>query len=112
MGILRSRYNNYSKHMNFPSKEYLDLKLRLSGGKDIITTRVSSEYEKFKDDAIGTRYLTDLGYILELKKKNQFSSIKEHPYYTELTNEWINQINKYPKYIVLTLFPFERIKHE
>lgn len=77
----------------FPKKEYDDYIKRLTNNKVIYTTRVSSEMGKYKMNGI---YKSDFGDLKVVFLKH-YSKLSNHPFYNELNENQICEINKYIK---------------
>ncbi len=79
------------KYISFPKNEYLSYLNRLNANKVIYTTRVSNEVNKYK---FGEKYNSDFG-ILKVIFLKHFSKLSDHPFYNELNNSQIQEIEKY-----------------
>jgi hypothetical protein len=88
------------KLITFPKSEHKSLIKRLKNNKQIITTRVSNEFDKYNINDI---LFSDLGYELKVLKIKNYQNIKEHPYYNELTKSQIDLIDKYSQFQVIWL---------
>ena len=66
----------------------------------IITTRVSSDYNKFHE---GDIVQTPWNKLYKVTNRLEITNIKDHPYYNELTKDQIAFLSKYDKIAVLTL---------
>jgi hypothetical protein len=66
----------------------------------IITTRVSSEYDKFHE---GDIVQTPWNKLYKVTNRLEITDIKDHPYYNELTKDQISLLSKYDKIAILTL---------
>jgi hypothetical protein len=84
------------KEIAFPAEEIDTLKKQ----NRIVTTRVSSDYNKFfVDDLVKTPW----GDIFRVPKREEISDVKDHPYFNELTEDQKKFLSKYNKIAVLTL---------
>ena len=83
--------NDKFDYIDFPKNEYKDYKKRLSENKTIYTTRVSNEVGKYKKEKI---YNSSFGKLKVIYFKH-FENINEHPFYNELKEQQINEINLY-----------------
>ncbi len=79
--------------ISFPKNEYEDYMARLRNNKVIYTTRVSSEVGKYK---IGIVYQSDFGNLKVVCLKH-YEKLCHHPFYNELTQNQIREINQYIK---------------
>ena len=84
------------KKISFPLEEIEQLKAQ----DCLITTRVSREYNRYHVGEIVTPPWKQLYIVTHVQK---IKHIKEHPYYSELTNNQIQLISKYKRIDVLTL---------
>lgn len=80
-------------YISFPKNEYNAYIKRLTNNKIIYTTRVSSEVDKYK---IGVVYKSDFGNLKVVFLKH-YSKLSNHPFYSELNEDQICEINKYIK---------------
>lgn len=80
-------------YISFPKNEYDDYIKRLNDKKVIYTTRVSSEVDKYKMDGV---YKSDFGDLKVVCLKH-YSKLSNHPFYNELNEDQICEINKYIK---------------
>ena len=87
--------NEYST-ITFP-KEEIEI---ISKQDRIITTRVSSDYNKFHE---GDIVQTPWNKLYKVTNRLEIANIKDHPYYNELTKDQIAFLSKYDKIAVLTL---------
>jgi len=91
------------KHLvkiTFPISEHPALIQRLKNNQQIITTRVSDEFNKYH---VGNIVKSDLNYNLKVLKIKSFKNIKNHPYFNELNKNQISIIQKYPQFQVIWL---------
>ena len=87
-------------NMKFPKDECGDLKSRLKRNKNIFTTRVDREQNKYR---VGDIVKVDFwDNELEVVSVKTYSDIRKHPFYRELTDDWKNQI-KDKKFDVIEL---------
>lgn len=78
-------------YISFPKNEYANYLKRLANNNIIYTTRVSSEVNKYKINHI---YKSDFGNLKVIFLKH-YSKLINHPFYKELNNNQIKEINKY-----------------
>jgi len=78
-------------YIEFPENEYEDYRKKLNENKTIYTTRVSNEVGKYKKDKIYNSYFGKLKVIY----CKHFENINEHPFYNELKEKSIKEINSY-----------------
>lgn len=84
------------KNISFPINEINTLKNK----NNIITTRVSADYNTFfKNDIVKTPW--DSYFIIS--DRIEITNINKHPYYDELTKDQIKFLSKYNKIAILTL---------
>lgn len=83
--------NEEFDYIDFPKNEYEDYRKKLSENKIIYTTRVSNEVGKYRKEKI---YNSCFGKLKVIYFKH-FENISEHPFYTELKEQQINEINLY-----------------
>lgn len=81
----------YLKYISFPTDEHVTLNARLSQGKPIYTTRVSNEVGKYQLDEV---YKSNFGN-LKIASVKHIEALREHPFYFELTDDQIAEIEKY-----------------
>ena len=79
--------------ISFPKEEYKDYLERLNNNLVIYTTRVSAEVGKYK---LGEIYSSNFGDLKVISLK-RYSNLKDHPFYDELNENQINEINEYIK---------------
>lgn len=79
------------KYISFPKNEYASYLNRLKDNKVIYTTRVSNEANKYK---FGEIYNSDFG-VLKVISLKHFSKLIDHPFYHELNNNQLQEIEKY-----------------
>lgn len=79
------------KYIRFPENEYASYLNRLKDDKVIYTTRVSNEVNKYKLDE---EYNSDFG-VLKVISLKHFSKLSDHPFYQELNNNQLQEIEKY-----------------
>lgn len=88
-------YENWSSdvvgYINFPECEYESYQKRIYNNEVIYTTRVSSEVGKYKENKKYDSYFGKLKVI----SVEHFDNISEHPFYSELNEKQINEINLY-----------------
>lgn len=80
-------------YIDFPSNEYESYSKRISDGKEIYTTRVSNEVGKYEENKI---YDSPFGK-LKVTFFKHFDNLDEHPFYNELTENQLREINLYIK---------------
>ena len=106
-GVIPPKYLTYSRSSNesfmeeystitFPKEEIETI----SKQDRIITTRVSSDYNKFHE---GDIVQTPWNKLYKVTNRLEITNIKDHPYYNELTKDQIAFLSKYDKIAVLTL---------
>lgn len=78
-------------YIDFPESEYKNYRKRLNENKVIYTTRVSTEVGKYQKGKIYNSCFGKLKVIYF----NHFKTIKEHPFYRELSKQQINEINSF-----------------
>lgn len=83
--------NDELDYIDFPKNEYEDYGKRLSENKIIYTTRVSNEVGKYRKEKI---YNSCFGKLKVIYFKH-FENINAHPFYNELKEQQINEINLY-----------------
>lgn len=77
-------------YISFLKNEYDDYIKRLNDKKVIYTTKVSSEVDKYK---MGGIYKSDFGDLKVVFLKH-YSKLSNHPFYNELNEDQICEINK------------------
>ena len=82
--------------ISFPADEIAQLKTQ----EVIITTRVDKEYHKY---LVGSVLQTPWQQLYQVIGSKDISSVKEHPYYSFLTQKQINLLSNYSQIEVLTL---------
>lgn len=80
-------------YIRFPKREYEAYIERLMNNKVIYTTRVSNEVDRYKMNGI---YKSDFGNLKVVFLKH-YSKLNDHPFYNELDENQIYEINKYIK---------------
>lgn len=80
-------------YISFPKNEYNYYIQRLTNNKTIYTTRVSNEVGKYKMDVV---YKSDFGNLRVVFLKH-YLKLSNHPFYNELNENQICEINKYIK---------------
>lgn len=88
--------NEPIKNITFPEEEIVVLKLQ----DQIITTRVSAEYNKWN---VGDICRTPWGDLFKITDVKKFKDVGNHPYLKELTPEQIALIGKYKKISLVTM---------
>lgn len=81
------------KEINFPENEYSSYQERLNNNKTIYTTRVSQGVNKYE---LGKIYNSIFGNLKVIFLKH-YTDIKDHPFYYELKENQIKEINIYLK---------------
>ena len=84
------------KKISFSKSEAAALKKQ----DQIVTTRVSDEYREYQ---LGDLVKAPWGAVYKVVGRRSISSIAQHPYKAELTNEQIEKLKQYDKLAVLTL---------
>lgn len=84
------------KNISFPRSEVKRLKTQIQ----IITTRVSDDYDKYQ---LGDIVKTPWGAVYKVVGRRSISSVVQHPYKDELTDKQVEELKKYDKLAVLTL---------
>jgi len=79
------------KYISFPKNEYASYLNRLKDNKVIYTTRVSNEVNKYH---FGEKYNSEFG-VLKVISLKHFSKLSDHPFYSELSNEQLQEIETY-----------------
>lgn len=88
------------KTIHFPSEEIKKLQYQ----NKIITTRVSKEYGRYQvNEIVQTPWLENYT-VYSIQKIN---NVKQHPFYSFLTEQQIQLLSKYKRIEILTL---EKIK--
>ena len=82
--------------ISFPKEEIPTI----SKQSRIITTRVSSDYNKYH---VGDMVQTPWDKIYKVTNRIEIKNVKDHPYYKELTKEQIEFLKNYDEIAVLTL---------
>lgn len=77
--------------LEFPKNEYPAYLSRLAENKSIFTTRISDEVRKY---SLNETYDSPFGKLKVISIKH-FSTLKEHPFFDELTETQIEEIEKY-----------------
>ena len=95
--------NLATKKISFPKKEIQIIKKQ----NRIITTRVSSDYDKFD---VGDIVETPWNVLYRVDKRQNITDIKDHPYYKELTEDQVDLLSRYSKIAVLTLIIYKESK--
>ncbi len=83
--------NDANESIDFPQEELTEYKKRLHENKIIYTTRVSNEVGKYQKEKI---YNSCFGK-LKVTYFKHFENINDHPFYNELKEHQINEINSY-----------------
>lgn len=94
--ISKESFMNEYSTITFPKEEIPTI----SKQDRIITTRVSSDYNKFHE---GDIVQTPWNKLYKVTNRLEITNIKDHPYYNELTKDQIAFLSKYDKIAVLTL---------
>lgn len=83
--------NSNLNYIEFPEEEYQSYEQRLNNNQIIYTTRVSKEVGKYQKNI---QYNSCFGK-LKVVYLEHFTKIKSHPFYKELTENQIAEIEKY-----------------
>jgi hypothetical protein len=86
--------------ISFPQKEWKELKQRLADDDEIITTRVSDEFDKYKPKDV---CVTEWGQLLRVKKVKSYDKISKHPFAKELGKKEKDIISGYDEFDVVYL---------
>ncbi len=87
------------KKIMFPKAEKNKVKARLREKRNVVTTRTSLEYGKWKVENI----VEYAGFVLKVVKVESFDDLGEHPFLGELDDKMKRVIGKYGKYDVVWL---------
>lgn len=88
-----------AESISFPKREHTSLKGRLRAGKEISTSRVSSELGKYRTGDILQSPLGDL----VVQKIQRIKDLAGHPHLVDLTKKQKQILNKYPAVDIVTL---------
>ena len=84
--------------ISFPADEHNAVRKRLDAGLSVVTTRVENEIGKYRP---GQMYRTQWGEILEVTFVQPYLLLEDHPYHSELTAEWLRQLEGKPGEMVV-----------
>lgn len=93
VSLEKARNSKEVDYIDFPKFEYEAYRQRLNKNRIIYTTRVSSEVGKYKIHQI---YNSCFGKLKVIYFKH-FVDIEKHPFYNELNEQQLNEINLYIK---------------
>lgn len=87
------------KKITFPKVEKSDVKTKLKESGEIVTTRTSKDFGRFK---VGER-LEYAGFLLRVVKVESFENLDDHPFLDELDGKMKRDILKFGKFEILWL---------
>jgi hypothetical protein len=99
-GERMDRIKKLAEEISFPEIEHEQLKSEQNSGKIQYTTRVDSEFGKYKE---GNEYDTPWGDKVKVISKRILENLDDHPFKNDLTDSQKEEIGKYDEYEVLGL---------
>ena len=87
------------KKITFPKVEKFDVKAKLKKSGNVITTRTSKNFGRFKVGE-GLEYA---GFLLRVVKVESFENLNEHPFLDELGGMMKRDIARFGKFEILYL---------
>jgi len=96
-----------NNNIDFPSNEYSELRKRLSHGKPIYTTRVSTEMGRYN---IGNTFITPWNDVVKVTWTKIGKYPEDHPFKDSITKEQWKIISKYDRYKIIKLEKIDTLK--
>ena len=87
-------------YIDFPKDEYINIQKRFNSNKSVFTVRVSNEYNNYKINQVLD---TPFGFKVIVVNIIILKDIKKYDFYSKLSNEQINLLNKYKRFKIIEL---------
>ena len=94
------KLNTDINYIDFPKDEYINIQKRFNSNKSVFTVRVSNEYNNYKINQVLD---TPFGFKVIVVNIIILKDIKKYDFYSKLSNEQINLLNKYKRFNIIEL---------